>query len=147
MSTYPGYVATPEIRWSDQDLMGHVNNARILTLTEDARIQWMLSLTELAESIRPTLVARTEINYRAPVHYGAEALRIELGIGRVGTTSFTITFRGVQGEAVVFDGQNVMVLIDEAAGGTRRLTAAQREVLEGFGTYDPERPTTLTPAD
>ncbi|WP_129656704.1 acyl-CoA thioesterase [Rothia halotolerans] len=142
MPAYPGFVATPEIRWSDQDLMGHVNNARILTLTEDARIQWMLSLAERAESIRPTLVARTEINYRAPVHYGSR-LRIELGIGRVGTTSFSITFRGLQNDVVLFDGLNVMVLVDEETGGTRKLTDEQRELLGGFGSFDPERPTEL----
>ena len=142
MPAYPGFVATPEIRWSDQDLMGHVNTARILTLTEDARIQWMLSLSERAESIRPTLVARTEINYRSPVHYGRR-LRIELGIGRVGTTSFSITFRGLQDDVVLFDGLNVMVLIDEETGGTRKLTDDQRELLGGFGSFDPERPTEL----
>ena len=28
-----------QLRWSDQDALGHVNNARVITLMEEARIR------------------------------------------------------------------------------------------------------------
>src|SRR5699024_11188521 len=54
----------------------------------------------------PKLVARVELNYRTPVLYGPE-LKVQLGIGRVGGSSFSITCRGIQDDTVVFDGLNV----------------------------------------
>lgn len=35
-----------ELRWSDQDLLGHVNNAKLMTLAEEARIR---ALTQLQQ--------------------------------------------------------------------------------------------------
>src|SRR5699024_7156615 len=32
---------SPEVRWSDQDMLGHVNNARLITLVEECRVRWM----------------------------------------------------------------------------------------------------------
>lgn len=38
-----------ELRWSDQDLLGHVNNAKLMTLAEEARIR---SLERLRRQLR-----------------------------------------------------------------------------------------------
>lgn len=35
-----------ELRWSDQDLLGHVNNAKLMTLAEEARIRSLGRLRE-----------------------------------------------------------------------------------------------------
>lgn len=83
MTQYPAYVATPQIRWSDLDILGHVNNARMLTLVEQARIDWLNTMRDREAIAAPKLVARVELNYRTPVLYGTE-LAIQLGIGRVG---------------------------------------------------------------
>lgn len=143
MSTYPAYVATPEIRWSDQDLQGHVNNAKTITLIEEARISWLRSgEVDMSLEERPQVVARMELNYRKPVVYGPE-LTIELGVERVGGSSYTITCRGIQEGAVVFDGRNVMVMVDPSTGKTSPLTDQEKKVLEGYGSFDAEDPTRL----
>jgi len=143
VTEYPAFAEPVDIRWSDQDLMGHVNNARILTLVEESRILWLRSLNGWVREINPTVVARTEINYRKPVLYGPE-LVIELGVGRIGSSSYSITFRGVQEESVVFDGVNVLVGVDPEKLAPRQLSATEVEILERFGTFDPEHPTDLS---
>ncbi|WP_051687752.1 MULTISPECIES: acyl-CoA thioesterase [Micrococcales] len=143
MTEYPAFAQPVEIRWSDQDLMGHVNNARILTLVEESRILWLRSLNGWDRDINPTVVVRTEINYRKPVMYGPE-LVIELGVGRIGGSSYGITFRGIQEEAVVFDGVNVLVGVDPVKLTPRQLSESELGILNRFGTFDPEAPTDLT---
>lgn len=139
MSVFPAYVAHPQIRWSDQDILGHVNNARIVTLVEQARIDWLNTMRERDAISRPKLVARVELNYRAPVMHGPE-LTIELGIGHVGRTSFTITNRGIQNGELMFDGLNVLVVLDRETGKPGPISEADREFLSGFGSFDPENP-------
>lgn len=143
MTEYPAFSQPVEIRWSDQDLMGHVNNARILTLVEESRILWLRSLNGWDREINPTVVVRTEINYRKPVMYGPE-LVIELGVGKIGGSSYGITFRGIQEDAAVFDGVNVLVGVDPHKLTPRQLSETELDILRRFGTFDPEAPTDLT---
>ncbi|MBE8527790.1 acyl-CoA thioesterase [Amycolatopsis sp. H6(2020)] len=143
MAEYPAYVCTPEVRWSDQDLLGHVNNARVITLIEEARIQWLRDAWDRTDvRDRPTLVARMELNYRRPVVYGPQ-LSVELGVGRVGRSSYTITCRGIQDGRVAFDGLTVMVMVDAETGEPTALSERERELLGRYGSFDPEDPTRL----
>ncbi|SLM88785.1 acyl-CoA thioesterase [Brevibacterium yomogidense] len=136
MTVFPAFVATPQIRWSDLDLLGHVNNARIVTLIEQARIDWLNTMRDREAIAAPKLVARVELNYRTPVLYGPE-LQVQLGIGRVGGSSFSITCRGIQDDTVVFDGLNVMVILDHETQRPTRIPDIDREFLSQFGTFDP----------
>src|SRR5699024_4552451 len=61
----------------------------------------------------------------------------QLGIGRVGGSSFSITCRGIQDDTVVFDGLNVMVILDRETQRPTRIPDADREFLSQFGTFDP----------
>ena len=38
-----------QLRWSDQDLLAHVNNATIMTLVEEARIRAITDLQQRGE--------------------------------------------------------------------------------------------------
>ena len=87
----------PPLRWSDLDAYGHVNNAEMLSLLEEARIQafWVSADTpehavgashrgprraaRAASTI--TLIARQEMEYLAPIPYLRQPLDIELWIG------------------------------------------------------------------
>ena len=51
-----GYHATVTVRWSDMDAFAHINHARMVTLLEEARIEWLLS--EGARSNSPALRRR-----------------------------------------------------------------------------------------
>src|SRR6185369_12177279 len=61
------------LRWSDMDAYGHVNNARFLTLYEEARVALMFTaardagLTSFEDGI---VISRHEVDYLRPVDYG-----------------------------------------------------------------------------
>ena len=62
------------LRWSDLDAYGHVNNARFLTLYEEARVALMFvarargrASTSFEEGV---VIARHEVDYLRPVDYG-----------------------------------------------------------------------------
>jgi acyl-CoA thioester hydrolase len=104
-------VAIPvAVRWSDQDSNGHVNNARIVTLIEEARVQWRMGA--IAEgSLDPHfvgLVANINLDYRRPVHFGAE-LVVTVGVHAVGSRSYTLSYAARQADRLVFEATTVMV--------------------------------------
>lgn len=129
-------------RWSDQDLNGHVNHAAVVTLLEESRIKWRSSMpgTRRAEAT-PTVVANLEVNYRRPVHHG-EDLEVELTVTRIGTSSFSLEFKGTQQGAVAVDGQTVLVSVQPDTGQARPLAEHERHWLTLFqpsqATTDPQ---------
>ena len=62
------------VRFSDLDAMGHVNNARYLTYFEEGRAHWFRECWGLApeSTAYPVIVARIELDYLAPVPFGAK---------------------------------------------------------------------------
>lgn len=80
-----------ELRWSDQDLMGHVNNARIMTLVEEARIRAMEQLRQKAGTDEPfgAVLRTANTDFLLPIEYPGEAL-VRVWISRIGNTSFVM---------------------------------------------------------
>ena len=129
-------------RWSDQDLNGHVNHAAVVTLLEESRIKWRSSMPGVRQAeATPTVVASLEVNYRRPVHHG-EDLEVELTVTRIGTSSFSLEFRGCQHAAVAVDGRTVLVSVDPDTGKSRPLAEHERHWLTLFqpsqGNTDPQ---------
>ena len=128
------YATGVQIRWSDQDLFGHVNNARVVTLLEDARIRF---LTQVApadgypEFPTPKLVASQTINYRRPVHYGSDLL-VDISVVRIGTKSYTLSYVARQNGHTVVDASTIMVPLSEEGGLPRGLTNPERIYLARF---------------
>lgn len=80
-----------DLRWSDQDLMGHVNNARIMTIVEEARIRAMEQLQhQLGAGESSGAVLRTShIDFYAPVMYPGDA-EVRIWVSRIGNTSYVM---------------------------------------------------------
>jgi len=89
------------VRFRDLDPMGHVNNAVFLTYLEQARVAFfseMGAATGLEEM--NMIVARVEIDFRAPVRLGQE-VEISVRASRFGTKSFDLDYElRVEGELV-----------------------------------------------
>lgn len=122
------------LRWSDQDINGHINNARIVTLMEEARVRWLniKAADDGLDSFRcPKVVASLNVEYKMPVSYENE-LKLVLDISRVGDRSFTVRHTGVQEGATVFTGTTVVVPLDPASNRSRKLTAAETAYLAQF---------------
>ena len=119
------------LRWSDQDINGHINNARIVTLMEEARVQWLNrnAASEGLDSFRcPKVVASLNVEYMRPVSYEYE-LELVLDISRVGNGSFTVRHTGIQQGASVFVGTTVVVPLDRESNRPRKLTDAETAYL------------------
>jgi len=87
-----------EIRLSDTDAMGHVNNARYLTYVEIARVRYYEHVTGNALPIgthgaeEGMILAEIRMTYRSPAFYG-ETLTVETRVERIGRTSFGMVHR------------------------------------------------------
>lgn len=126
------YRARISPRWSDQDLNGHVNHAAVVTLLEEARIQWRATAPGArTASATPTVVAALELNYRRPVIHGQE-LTVELAVSRIGTSSYTLECAASQGSEVAVDGRTVLVSVAPETGAARPLGEAERRWLAEF---------------
>src|SRR2546423_10109470 len=113
------------------DVYGHVNNARFLTLYEEARVAFMFvggrqhGLTSLEEGV---VIARHEVDYLRPVDY-ADPVRIELWIEQVRPSQIVVAYELFDKDTVASRARTVCVPFDLAAGRPRRPPGGQRGVL------------------
>ena len=78
------------VRWSDQDVNGHVNNARVVTLLEELRIAAYLDWTDSTpDAGHPRVVRTLSVDYRHPVHH-CTPLTGRLWVSRLGRSSFVM---------------------------------------------------------
>jgi acyl-CoA thioester hydrolase len=119
------------VRWSDLDAFGHVNNARFLTLYEEARAALMF-LAARAEGITTleagTVIARHEVDYLRPVDFG-EPVRIELWLSDIRNASFRVWYELFDDGRLASRATSVLVPYDLTAGRPRRLSTTERDFL------------------
>jgi acyl-CoA thioester hydrolase len=119
------------LRWSDMDVYGHVNNARFLTLYEEARVALMFTgareqgLTSFEAGI---VIHRHEVDYLRPVGFD-EPSRIELWISEVRPSRFVVDYEFFASDRLASRARSVCVPFDLAAGRPRRLSDAERTFL------------------
>lgn len=139
------HVAIP-LRWSDFDAYAHVNNAEMLRLLEEARIQafWrpdsleaggmgtaVLDARPGARSI--SLIARQEIEYLAPIPYMRAPIDVELWIGRIGGASLEVCYElyspaGVAPRVLYTKAATTLVMVTAATGRPERIPEELREI-------------------
>ena len=133
-----------QIRWSDIDGYGHVNNAAMLTLLEEARIAtfWNADLPEGAASPTQTLsggpsaasftlVARQEVEYLAPLPFSQRPARVDLWVSRVGGASLEVDYEVYSPDGVrCAIAATSIVMVDATTGKPRRLTPEERSALD-----------------
>src|SRR4026209_379245 len=87
-----------EVRLSDTDAMGHVNNARYLTYVEIARVAYYEDVTGNALPIgvhgaeEGMILAEIRMTYRSTSFYG-ETLTVESRVEHIGRSSFGMVHR------------------------------------------------------
>ena len=83
------------LRWGDVDLNNHVNNVVIARIFEESRIRalatWFRNDSGLRRPV--TVVARQDIEFRAPLMYSFAPVRVVVSVGRIGGKSVTIGCR------------------------------------------------------
>jgi acyl-CoA thioester hydrolase len=114
------------------DVYGHVNNARFLTLYEEARVALMFDRArrEGVESFEAgVVIAQHEVDYLRPVDY-SDPIRIELWVEELRPSRFTIGYELFDTDTVASRARTVCVPFDLAAGRPRRLSDAERDFLK-----------------
>jgi len=120
------------VRWSDLDAYGHVNNARMLTLYEEARVALFFvgarekGLTGFEEGI---VIARHEVDYLRPVDYG-DRVRIEMWLDEIRPARIGVRYELFDGDEVASRARSVAVPFDLRRRRPRRLSPDERAFLE-----------------
>lgn len=144
------------VRWADIDAYGHVNNAAVLTLLEEARIAAFWADSPVAGAPTPpeddgtgsavpsgtgggridagpgagtaTFIARQEVEYLAPLPYTMRPVRVAMWVSHLGGASIDVCYEvpGPDG-AVAVRAMTTLVLVDPATGRPRRMTAEERD--------------------
>ena len=128
------FIYDASVRWSDMDAYGHVNNARFLTLYEEARVAMFFigardhGLGSFEEGI---VIARHEIDYLRPVDYG-EPVRVEMWISELRVAAFTVSYELFDGEVLASRAKSVCVPFNLVNSHPRRLTEVEREFLAPY---------------
>ena len=79
------HVHDVQVRWSDEDRLGHINNTRYLTFVEDARLGW---LHESPAGNGGVILTRVEIDFRVPVHFATDGrLVVHTSVTDIGRSS------------------------------------------------------------
>lgn len=120
-----------ELRWSDQDLLGHVNNAKLMTLAEEARIR---SLERLRRQLRlegplDMVLRTTQTDFLRPVMY-EDAIKVLVWISRIGNTSYVMQHELIQNGEVCVSVEAVVVMFDSQQQAPMPLPDEVRAALE-----------------
>jgi acyl-CoA thioester hydrolase len=120
-----------EIRWSDLDAYGHVNQAVHLTYAEEVLDDWFRTLLGRDPgTIWDYVARRTTIDYRGELRLADREAVGTASLVRLGTTSVTVgvTLCAPDGR-VATELELVVVVIDGESGSPRPLTDDERAAL------------------
>ncbi|MFT3660429.1 MAG: thioesterase family protein [Gordonia sp. (in: high G+C Gram-positive bacteria)] len=133
------FVAQVPVRWSDMDAFGHINHARMVTLMEEARIQWLLSAgEEYAPLIKSAMIVHVEIRYQAQLRHEDSPLEVAMWIKGHRSVDFTIGYE-IRGADAAPDSRPAcvastqMAVVDIEAHTLRRLTDVEKGYLRSWG--------------
>ena len=133
------------VRWSDLDGYRHVNNASMLRLLEEARIDAFWSaegavderssaavLDSSPDAATMTLIARQELEYLIPIPYLRAPLDVQIWVGRLGGASLEVCYEvwspeGVEPRQLFTKAATTIVLVDSATNQPRRISGVERD--------------------
>ncbi|MGC0421566.1 acyl-CoA thioesterase [Embleya sp. AB8] len=123
------------LRWSDMDAYRHINNVQYLRYLEEARVDMMFVLGEregaktLSEGV---VIARHEIDYKRPMVWRAEPVRVETWVTAIGAARFTLAYEIRDDEQLYATALSVLVPYSLDEQRPRRLNEDERAYLERF---------------
>lgn len=133
------YYHPVEVRYSDLDPQGHLNNARYLTFFEQARINyWAKTGFWDGRSFDDIgiIVANAQVNFLAPVFFG-QKLQVGVRIARLGNKSMLMEYslQDTESGQELANGSTVVVAYDYHQNAAVAIPGAWREYfssLEGL---------------
>lgn len=91
------HVTPIQIRFSDIDAMGHLNNAVYLTYFELARVAYLDQIPNIDWDNKQygLIVAKAELNYKAPV-FMSDVIEVYIRTSHIGIKSFAVEYEMVK---------------------------------------------------
>ena len=130
-ATY-AYWYAEKLRFSDTDMIGHVNNVAFAALMESGRVNFTRSgvIENLPHDVL-VVMRRIELDYRAELHWPAE---VDIGsvLLRIGKSSFTIGNGLFHGDLCAATSVTTLVVIGRA---TRRAAPIPQTTRAGMERY------------
>jgi acyl-CoA thioester hydrolase len=127
-------VSEVQVRFSDTDALGHVNNAVYLSYLESARVDYLRELLG-AKKIEElgVIIARVEIDYKSPAFHH-ETMRVGCRVEEIGGSSIRMDYRVEDKETgrLVALAKTVLVAYDYAAARVVRVSDEWRQKMEDF---------------
>ena len=132
MSEGVWHQATQRLRFSDNDGVGHVNNAIYATMFEAGRTELMDAAGVFVRGgPLAGVIVRLEIDFKREMSWPGDVL-IESAIAKYGTKSVHIRQRVLFNDVIVADGLAILVLIDRE---TRRAVPLGDDIRAKFAPW------------
>jgi acyl-CoA thioester hydrolase len=100
-----------QVRFSDVDVYGHVNNVKYFEYLQESRIAMTARIWEGLEPIS-MVVAQTDVEYRRPILFRPEAYDAWSWVSRVGSRSATVESQICDGDTVLARARVAIVFFD-----------------------------------
>ncbi|MBF8186113.1 acyl-CoA thioesterase [Nonomuraea sp. K274] len=124
------------VRFADIDSQGHVNNVRFLDYLEDARFGMFHIDPYNAgdEPFKGLVVTRHEIDYRRPLGFRADPVRVESWVTGIGAVRFTLEYEIRDDTDLYVTAKSVLAAYDVERAAPRRLTESELAYLKRYST-------------
>jgi acyl-CoA thioester hydrolase len=138
LEDYPSRTSA-DIRYSDLDRQGHVNNAVFATFSEVGRVAFMYDPERpLAIEGRSFVIARLLIDFRAELFWPG-TVDIGTGVRTVGRSSFTLAQGLFNDGRLVATAEATIVMVDQESRRSTHLPPEAIDVLQGLMLTDNSR--------
>lgn len=130
METEFAVIHKQPVAWGDMDAFGHVNNVQYYRYMESARIHYLEQTGILNQGIC-IVIAHSQCQYFKPVVY-PDQIQIGARVTEMRQTSLTMHYQlwSEQQQAIVAEGQAVLVCIDAKTGQKTPIPESARTAIE-----------------
>ncbi|WP_099352065.1 acyl-CoA thioesterase [Fredinandcohnia onubensis] len=135
------FYQTIQVRFSETDMFGHLNNTVPFAYFEEARIQYfnhvgfMQRWTEKSSETIP-VVANQQCDYLKQVYFG-EQLKLYVKINQLGNSSMDIHYMAKDKEgSVCFVGRSTLVQMSKRTGKGEPWSEEMKQMLKNHLTYN-----------
>jgi acyl-CoA thioester hydrolase len=119
-------------RFSETNVLGHINNTALPVWFEAARVPIFKIFTpDLDPKQWKLIVAKVEVTFKGELFYGQE-VEIKTAIERIGSSSFVILQQAWQHGACCAEGKTVMVRYNFANKSSQPLSEEEKQQLTAF---------------
>jgi acyl-CoA thioester hydrolase len=119
------------VRFSDLDILGHVNNSVYLSYFEIARVHYFGELlgTSWDWKTFTVVLVKNEIEYLKPIHLHDEVF-VHMHASHIGEKSFTVEYKVTVNEVLHSRGSSVLVAWDAKSNRTMPIHPSMKNALE-----------------